>query len=172
MKYILVVLISLSFLTNKVSAATECIGTINGTFFGTQAVYSDCAVTYLAQFSYIFMNTDGVDISASGIDATQGGFFNPIASPAFDTGASSAGFTVGLLDKGPGYTGDCTMVTAADPDTVPAVPNNVYCMIFDSEVGPKVYIRSTWTGAVFTNNTIGFGPAGGLPVELQSFEIE
>jgi hypothetical protein len=172
MKYILAVLISFTVFTSKLSAATECDFIQNGDFFGTQAVYSNCAVTYLAQFSYIFMNTDGANISASGLDATQGAFFMPPASPAVDTGASSATFTVGLLDKGPGYSGECTMVTVADPDTVPAIPNNVYCMIFDSEVGPKVYIRSTWTGAAFTNSTIGYGPPGGLPVELQSFEIE
>jgi hypothetical protein len=161
----------LALATGSANAATLCDGVQDGaaTTAAGAATYSNCTFELAGDDYYFAVEVNAGTLNVVGkLNATD---FTPNAGTKFITGASAASAVYGVRDEGPGYTGDCPDVSSSDPGGgVALVAGNYYCVIFDSTSGPKIWIRTMWTGSQFTDTTIAFGAT--LPVELESFQVE
>ena len=172
MKYIITILIYLTFSSSNAFSATECPNVQYGLIVSSAATYSDCTVDLMGTPFYMHLSTfnSGNDIQISGNSIVSQ--YMPQPGAAVNSGVSTGGVLVGLINKGAGYTGDCPVVSSADPSEIPAVAGNVYCGIVESDpAGVNLWIRSTWNGTSFENTTIAYSSTM-LPVKLQSFEID
>lgn len=153
-------------------AATPCGGVQDGVanISGKAAVYSNCTFL-LAGDDYYFAaenNADTLNVVGK-LNSTD---FTPNAGAKTITGGTAASAAYGIQNKGPAYAGNCPDVSSSDPGGgVALIPNDYYCVIFDSTSGPKIWIRTMWDGSQFTNSTIAYGISS-LPVELESFSID
>ncbi|MDM8567042.1 Ig-like domain-containing protein [Candidatus Halobeggiatoa sp. HSG11] len=147
-------------------AAQICPNTTYGIWNeSTQAVYSGCEINS----SYTF----GLRISGSDVkefmDPLQ--YVNPSITLVIDTGSHQS-FKV--VNKGIGYTGDCTEILPGSGTTsVPAVINHVYCHILEGSLGVTA-TRATWTGSSFSNAIATFegaGPSNTAPTINQGSSI-
>ncbi|MBE9563345.1 MAG: hypothetical protein IMF12_10850, partial [Proteobacteria bacterium] len=129
-------------------AAQICPNTTYGIWNGTgQATYSGCKTNGSSTFG---LRINGTDVKEF-MDPIQ--YVNPSVTLVIDTGSYQS-FKV--VDKGLGYTGDCTeILPGGGVGSVPAVVNHVYCHILGGTLGVAV-TRATWTGSSFSNSLATF----------------
>lgn len=162
----------LGLVAGSAIAATPCTGVQDGsaTRTGQPVAFSDCTFDLNGIDDFYF----AVSVFAGALNVVGEQFavnFTPNAGTKVITGAANTSANYGAIDKGVGYTGDCPVVSGADPSGgLALVTNHVYCIIFDSTNPPDIWIRTTWNGTQYTNTTIAHGAT--LPVNLESFSIE
>jgi hypothetical protein len=166
-----VLTVTLGWLAGGAHAATLCPGIQDGaaTTNGHAAAYSDCTFSLAGDDYYFAIENNGGTVNVLGkLNSTD---FSPSAGTKVITGGSAASAVYGVVNEGAGYTGECDDVSGSDPGGgVALVAGDYYCAIFDSTTGPRIWIRSQWTGSQFGDTTVAYGST--LPVELQTFSIE
>ena len=130
----------LGLVAGSAIAATPCPGVQDGpaSRSGEPVAFSDCTFALGAFGDFYF----AVSRFAGNLNVVGEEFavnFTPNAGTKVITGAANSSANYGAIDKGVGYTGDCPVVSGADPGGgLPLVTNHVYCIIFDSTNPPDI----------------------------------